>query len=134
MILQMYDSYFYSFLRSLRFPHNLLDGKEKYDTKVDSRDDVEMTCLNLLKYGKILKNNFVLLTFKRYGLGGFGKEKDRYELKKKECSYLANKYKGLLRIVDKPEERKVDVKFNMFNGKAISKWRNSMAKPQQMLL
>ena len=77
--------------------------KSKYifDVHAQLIDDVCWTAENLVRHGNVLVLNWCVPYFERYTAGGFGTTEERKSLRRKECSYLVNKYSPLVRFADK---------------------------------
>jgi hypothetical protein len=73
----------------------------KFDPHAQSIDDYAWTAENLVRHGKVLTLNWVIPYFSRYTSGGFGSITERHDLRKKEASYLVNKYSPVLKFADK---------------------------------
>jgi len=88
----------------------------RYDENVYTIDDYQFSAENFYRYGIVVRNNFFCPMFKRYGVGGVGSQKDRFEKKKKDCEYLIDKYFGLFRWHKQRENKDaVDLSFNKIN-------------------
>jgi hypothetical protein len=74
----------------------------KFDTNAQLIDDVAWTAENLMRHRNVLVLNWLVPYFQRYTAGGFGSTTERLALRRKECSYLANKYNPLVKIAQKP--------------------------------
>jgi hypothetical protein len=73
----------------------------RFDLNAQLIDDVAWTAENLVRHGNVMILNWLVPYFKRYTSGGFGSTEERKSLRKKECSYLANKFNPLVRIANK---------------------------------
>ncbi|WP_457635829.1 hypothetical protein [Persephonella sp.] len=122
------------FFRDKKWNFNgLIDGKfilikgnkTLFDENVFCIDDHQFTAENILRYGVVVRNNFLFPDFKRYTKGGFGTEKERYKRKMKDCEYLIKKYNGFFKI-EKKGNYKVDLKFLKKSNKQIENWRKNM--------
>jgi hypothetical protein len=74
----------------------------RFDTKAQLIDDVAWTAENLMRHRNVLVLNWLVPYFQRYTAGGFGSTTERLALRRKECSYLADKYNPLIKIAKKP--------------------------------
>lgn len=73
----------------------------QFDINAQSVDDYAWTAENLVRHKNVLILNWCVPYFSRYSPGGYGSESQRYEMKIKECHYLADKYNPLIKIADK---------------------------------
>ena len=73
----------------------------EFDLSAQSIDDYAWTAENLVRHKNVLILNWCVPYFARYSEGGYGSEKTREMMKKKECDYLVNKYSPLIRHADK---------------------------------
>ena len=83
---------------------NHIDGV--LHTSYDHLEDFEFTCLNFLRYGKVLRFNNVSMTTKFFNPGGinecYGGKKNRQEATKLACSEFKEQYGDMCRIKKKP--------------------------------
>jgi len=73
----------------------------RFDLNAQLIDDVAWTAENLVRHKNVLVLNWCVPYFERYTKGGFGTTTERKAQRKKECSYLANKYDPLVKIAHK---------------------------------
>lgn len=73
----------------------------RFDENVQLIDDVCFTAQNILKFGGVVVNNYVLPECKRYTDGAFGSIGKRMEQKLKECKYLVTTYPDVIAYADK---------------------------------
>lgn len=90
--------------------HSFVDGRcylvkkssLRFDENVHSIDDMAWTALNLKKFGRVLVDQWVLPSCKRYVKGiSYGGKDERMQLKFKECAYLVRTYPQYIGIFPK---------------------------------
>ena len=74
----------------------------RFDANAQMVDDVAWTLANLVEFGGVLVNQWILPYCSRYTSGSFGSKEQRLPQKLKECAYLVQKYKGLVKYAQKP--------------------------------
>lgn len=73
----------------------------RFDENVQMIDDVCWTAQNIIKFGGVLVNQWILPECSRYTAGSFGSIKDRLPQRLDECKYLVGNYPGLIRFAKK---------------------------------
>jgi hypothetical protein len=87
-------------------------------------DDYEYTASNLLRFGRVVINNYMMPKTKHYEKGGIGTYEERLPHKIKACRLLMLKYPGLFRYKIKSgchPKAEIQVRFN--SVKQVDKWR-----------
>lgn len=74
----------------------------RFDENVQMVDDVCWTAQNILEFGAVLVDQWVLPKCKRYTAGAFGSIEERLEQKRKEVSYLVATYPQVCAVKAKP--------------------------------
>lgn len=103
-----------------------------YEPGVEAMDDYLFTAQNLLRFGRVLINNFVLPVKKHYDVGGIGTYEMRLPAKIADGQYLMARFPGLFRYVKKagkPLEAELALRFT--SEKQVEKWRNTYVKNSQ---
>jgi hypothetical protein len=98
-----------------------------FDLNVKAMDDYSYTAQHLLKFGKVLINNYIYPPAQHYASGGIGTYADRLKRKISDTSYLMEKYPGLFNYkkkAGKPAEAELLIRLN--SQKQIDKWRSEM--------
>lgn len=101
----------------------------RYDTQVKAMDDYQLTAEHILRYGKVLLNNFIKPMAKHYQEGGIGTYSSRLPKKIQDCIYLRQKYPGFFRYKTKSGKHpyaELQVCFN--SEKQVERWRFFMKK------
>ena len=100
-------------------------SKLRWDENVSTVDDYQFSAENALQFGKVLRNNYFLPEFVRYGDGGVGSEKERFEKKKADLNYLIEKYPLFFAIKKRSgkQEFKIDLEFRIRRERLVDKWR-----------
>jgi hypothetical protein len=99
----------------------------KYDTTIKAMDDYGYTAENLLRYGKVLINNWVYPQAPHYQEGGIGTYEDRLERKIEDCKYLMFKYPNLFRYKKKAGcHPKAELQVRFTSLEQVEKWRKEM--------
>jgi hypothetical protein len=96
-------------LRNKFITRGLADGRfwlvkkshYKFDTNAQLIDDVAWTAENILQHNNVLVLNWTVPYFKRYTAGGFGSTEERLSQRRKECSYLVQKYNPIVNFANK---------------------------------
>lgn len=72
-----------------------------YDNHCQVLDDQYMTCLQIEKYGGVVRDNHILPVFGKNTSGGVGLKEERMERKMEEVKFLVNRFPNMIRIVDR---------------------------------
>jgi len=100
-----------------------------YDPKIQAMDDYGYTAENLLRFGKVLINNYLFPMGKHYQKGGIGTYKERSPKKREDCIYLMNKYPDLFRYKIKSGcDPKAELQVRFSNLKQVNLWRKKILK------
>jgi hypothetical protein len=100
-----------------------------YDTNIKAMDDYAYTAENLLKYGKVLINNYMFPVAGHYESGGIGTYSERLEKKIADSEYLMQKYPNLFRYkVKKGCHPKAEIQVRFTSEKQVLNWRESYGK------
>jgi len=98
-----------------------------YDSSILAMDDYGYTAENLLKYGKVLINNFVFPVAKHYQDGGIGNYQERLSKKIKDCVYLMNKYPELFRYKSKVGcDAKAELQVRFTTTNQVRQWQKEI--------
>lgn len=101
----------------------------KYDPKLEAMEDYGFTAQNLLKFGKVLINNYLFPIAGHYEKGGIGTYSERTPRKVIDCEYLMIKYPGLFRYKVKSGcHPKAELQIRFTSSKQVFEWRNKMLK------
>ncbi len=103
-----------------------------YDHTI-SMEDMRMTAEHLLRYGKVLVNNYVRPEAGHYESGGMGTYIERIPQRRLDCVKLMSMFPGLFRY-RKPGKMKgavedADLAFRLHTSKQIANWRATMRTP-----
>ena len=74
------------------------------DLNVHAVEDYCWTARNLMAFGSVMVNNWILVKCERYTAGGYGSKKQRLAQKLKECDYLVSRYGKYIAYANKPGE------------------------------
>jgi hypothetical protein len=112
-----------------------IKGSElQFDLGLQTRDDFEFTCQHLLRFGKVLINNFIKAEAGHYEEGGCGTFNERLPQRIADCVYLMNKYPMLLRYkVQKECPPKSDIQLRFTSTKQVQQWQKDMAMNKNKL-
>ena len=98
-----------------------------YDSRIQAMDDYGYTAENLLRYGKVLINNFLFPIAKHYEAGGIGTYEERMPKKQHDCRYLMMKYPELFRYKTKAGcDPKSEIQVRFTTLKQVADWRKKM--------
>jgi hypothetical protein len=93
-------------------------------------EDFRYTAEHLLRYGKILINNYARAYAGEYKPGGMGTYDARIVRRWRDCRTLIKMYPGLLRIKDlKYAVPNTDLSLRTYNEERIERWRQTLRKP-----
>ena len=93
-------------------------------------EDFRYTAEHLLRYGKILINNYARANAGEYRPGGMGTYDARIVRRWRDCRALISRYPGLFRVKNlKYAIPNTDVGLRTYNEERIEKWRQTMRKP-----
>lgn len=101
----------------------------RWDRNIMAMEDYQLSAEQILRYGKVLLNNYIKPMAKHYQEGGIGTYQARLPKKIKDCIYLRQKYPGFFRYKTKSGKHpyaELQVCFN--SEKQIEKWRFFMKK------
>lgn len=73
----------------------------RFDNKAQLIDDYCFTALNLIKFGKVWVENWILPECSRYTAGSYGSMEHRIAQKITECKYLVQAYPEVIEMRDK---------------------------------
>jgi hypothetical protein len=111
-------------ISKMAFIHN---NGINYDPKIVSMDDYGFTAENLLKYGKVLINNYIFPIAGHYEKGGIGTYEERKPKKIIDCTYLMQKYPLLFRYNEKSYgDKHAEIMVRFYNIEQINKWQKFM--------
>ena len=68
----------------------------RFDVNVETIDDYYWTAANIERFGTVIVNQWILPEARRYTAGGYGSMDDRMEQKIRDCSYLVDRFPGLV--------------------------------------
>jgi len=103
----------------------LKKSKLRFDVNAQMVDDVAFSALNIERAGGTLVNQWVLPYFSRYTKGSYGSIPERIAQRKSECNYLADRFKGLVKIADKPGwPFGTHVRIKPMDPMKLSEWKN----------
>jgi hypothetical protein len=106
----------------------------QFDLGLQTRDDFEFTCQHLLRYGRVLINNFIKANAGHYEQGGCGTFDQRLPQRIADCVYLMNKYPMLLRYKTQKEcPPKSDIQLRFTNTVQVKQWQKEMAMNKNKL-
>jgi hypothetical protein len=92
-----------------------------------SMEDYAYTAENLLRYGKVLINNYCFPVAGHYEKGGIGTYKERAPAKVRDSAFLMLKYPGLFRYkVKKGCDPKAEIQIRFTTLKQVEMWRALM--------
>src|SRR3990167_8390520 len=98
-----------------------------WDPNLLAMDDYGYTAQNLLRYGKVLINNFINPVKRHYAEGGIGNYAQRLESKIKDCEYLMTTYPGLFRYNEKVGcHPKAELLLRLNNEEQVNGWQRTM--------
>lgn len=100
-----------------------------YDHTI-SMEDMRMTAEHLLRFGKVLVNNYVRPEAGHYEAGGMGTYDERIPQRREDCIKLMGMFPGLFRY-RKPGRVKgavedADLAFRLHSAAQLAKWRETM--------
>ena len=101
----------------------------RWDKGIRAMEDYQLSAEQILRYGKVLLNNYIKPIAKHYQEGGIGTYSARLPKKIQDCIYLKQKYPGFFRYKTKKGKHpyaELQVAFN--SEKQIEKWRFFMKK------
>jgi hypothetical protein len=105
-----------------------------YDPNVMAMEDYAFTAENLLRFGKVLINNFIIPQAGHYEVGGIGTYEQRVPRKIIDCEYLMQKYPGLFRYKIKAGcHPKAELQVRFTTTKQVEEWRSAMRNNLQNL-
>jgi len=100
-----------------------------YDLNLEAMEDFGFTAENLLHFGGVLINNFIIPRAGHYEKGGIGTYEERLPRKIKDCAYLMYKYPGLFRYKEKAGcHPMAELQIRFTNTKQLDEWRRSLNK------
>lgn len=73
----------------------------RFDENVQLIDDVCFTALNMIKFGAVLINQWIIPECERYTSGAYGSIQQRLPQKIQECKYLTTTYPEYIKYADK---------------------------------
>ena len=100
-----------------------------YDTNLEAMEDFGFCAENLVRFGRVLINNFIIPQAGHYEPGGIGTYSERVERKIKDCAYLMQKYPGLFRYkVKEGCHPKAELQIRFTSSEQVERWRAFGAK------
>jgi len=93
---------------------------------VISMEDYYNTAQHFLRYGKILKNNYVRPHAVHYEAGGMGRYEERAAYREQDCVALMRMFPGLFRV---RKSKRADLSLVVHTEDRLEAWRQSMRKP-----
>lgn len=94
-----------------------------YDPKIQAMDDYGFTAENLVRFGKVLINNWIFPKAGHYEQGGIGTYEQRLPKKIADGEYLMKKYPGLFRYKEKKGcDPRAEIQFRFTNEKQVRGW------------
>lgn len=100
---------------------------QDYDSKIEAMDDYGLTAHNLLTFGKVLINNWIISVAGHYEPGGIGTYEERLPSKIRDCQYLMAKYPGLFRYKVKDGcHPKAELQVRFTSTEQVQKWRREL--------
>ena len=119
-------------------------GKLRFDTNAQLIDDTCWTVQNILHYGTVVVNQWLLPDCKRYSAGAFGSIEERLPQKIQEANYLTKAYPSLIKFAKKagwPDDAHVRIRQSLsretiqnFTDQAThisNKWRETNPIPHK---
>lgn len=95
-----------------------------YDTKLEAMEDFGFCAENLVRFGKVLINNFIIPEAGHYEAGGIGTYEERLPRKIQDCEYLMQKYPGLFRYKVKAGcHPRAELQIRFTSSEQVEKWR-----------
>lgn len=92
-----------------------------------SMEDYAYTAENLLRYGKVLINNYAFPVAGHYEKGGIGTYNERVPAKIRDSAYLMEKYPGLFRYKVKAGcHPKAEIQVRLTSISQVERWRAMM--------
>lgn len=102
-------------------------GDLTYDLNVYATDDYLWTAQNLLRYGRVLINNYAVAVKKHYAPGGIGVYDERMKWKVPEVAYLMKTFPELFRFkIKKGSHPKAEIQVRFTSLDQVEKWRAMM--------
>lgn len=103
-----------------------------FELENDSMEDYGYTAETLLRYGKVLIDNYIFAVKGHYEKGGIGTYAERLPAKIRDSAYLIKKYPGLLRYNQKKGSDPNGELIFCFNSlDQVEKWRAFMRAKKQ---
>ena len=104
----------------------------RYDPNILSMGDYYYTAENLLRYGKVLINNYMFPIAKHYQEGGIGTYAERVPKKIHDCAFLIAQYPDMFRYKRKAGCHPLaELQVRFTSEKQVQQWRKNMIADRQ---
>lgn len=101
----------------------------RYDLNVKMTDDYLWTAQNLVRFGRVLINNYAVGIKKHYMVGGIGPYESRLKYKLPEVEYLMRRFPGLFRFkIKKNHNPKSEILLNFTSLEQVYEWRLKLSQ------